>query len=71
MDYAKLRGLIREKYHTERAFAEAIGLTPAALSLKLNNKDEWSDREIAKACEVLGIDLEMIGLYFFTPKVAI
>ena len=38
MDYAKLRGRIREKYGTEANFAREIGKTKAWLSAILNNK---------------------------------
>ena len=71
MDYSKLRGAIREKFHTEGAFAAALGISPTALSNKLNNKDEWRGSEIALACDLLGIPPEQIAEYFFTRKVAI
>lgn len=71
MDYSKLRGLIREKYHTEGSFATALEISPAALSKKLNNNDDWRGCEIALACDLLGIQPEQIAEYFFTRKVAI
>lgn len=70
MDYSKLRGLIREKFHTEGAFAAALEMSAPALSYKLNGKDEWRGREIAQACDLLNIQPEQIAEYFFTPKVA-
>lgn len=70
MNYSKLRGAIREKFHTEGAFAAALGISAAALSNKLNNKDEWRGSEIAQACDLLGIQPDQIAEYFFTPKVA-
>lgn len=69
MDYRKLKGKIKEVYDTHAAFAEAMGLDPATLSAKLNDKSEWKTGEIAKACGLLHIPLEKTHLYFFTLKV--
>lgn len=63
--YAKLRGSIREKYPTQDIFAEAMDLSPCSLSLKLNNRTQWTAREIRKACELLAIPIEEIPAYFF------
>ena len=68
MDHSKLRGLIREKFGTQEAFAQAIGRSACAVSLKLNGRLEWSTDEIRKTCEVLGIPAEQIPIYFFCPK---
>lgn len=71
MDYSKLRGLIRERYHTEKAFAETIGLSAPMLSSKLNDRNDWKAGEIVAACKALDISPDLIGVYFFTAKVAI
>lgn len=68
-DYSKLDGLITEKCKTRAAFAEAIGRSERSISLKMNGKVEWSQNEIAKACEVLGIKPDEISAYFFNLKV--
>lgn len=68
MDYSKLRGAIREKYGTQQAFALAMGMSEASLSAKLNGHTEWQTDEIVKACELLGIPLELAHEYFFCPK---
>ena len=69
MSYAKLRGRIREIYGTQEAFAKAIGLSKVALSMRLNNKTDWSSREMVKAKEALKIKDSEIIAYFFTPSV--
>ena len=69
MDYRKLRGKITEVYGTRAAFAKDLGIDPATLSSKLNNKSEWSTGEIVKACELLNVPLIEAHLYFFTLKV--
>lgn len=69
VDHSKLRGLIREKYGTQEAFAKAMGISDCSVSKKLNGHTEWDVSEIRLACELLGIRSEDIPLYFFTPKV--
>ena len=64
-DYSKLDGLITEKCKTRAAFAEQIGRSERSISLKMNGKVEWSQNEITRACEVLGIKPDEISAYFF------
>ena len=64
-DYSKLYGLIAEKCGTQAVFAEKIGLSERSVSLKLNGKIGWKQREIMNACTVLGIDTCDIPTYFF------
>ena len=42
-----------------------LGIGRVSLSMRLNNKIEFTQEEIYKACEILGIDLEDISIYFF------
>lgn len=65
MSYSKLRGKIREVFGTNESFAKEIGKNPASISAKLNNKSPWTREEIEKTCEVLGIQIEEVHLYFF------
>lgn len=65
MSYAKLRGIIREKFCTQEAFAKAMGMNPTSLSSKLTGKTEWTRAEIEKACILLEIPLSEAHLYFF------
>lgn len=68
-DYRKLRGRIREKFGSERKFAEALGISNVAVSNKFNKKDGGLSQEtISKWSELLEITPEEIGIYFFTPK---
>ena len=68
-DYSKLIGAIAEKFSSRCAFARAIGLSEHSLSVKLNGKVAWKQSEIAAACAVLAIPVDLIGTYFFTAKV--
>jgi len=68
-DYRKLKGKIKEIFDTQDAFAKALGISNVTLSLKLNNKAEFSQKEIDKASDLLKIKKEEIPIYFFTQKV--
>lgn len=68
MSYAKLRGKIREVFGSEAAFAAAMGMNPASLSAKLGNKSPWKREEIEKACQLLGIPICEVHLYFFSRE---
>lgn len=63
--YAELRGLIRQKFKTQAAFARAIHKSPCSVSAKLNGKAEWTATDMRRTCEVLGIPPEQIPVYFF------
>ena len=66
MNYAKLRGKIREVFGTNRKFAKAMQMDYSVLSAKLNRKSQWKEEEIKKACSLLGIPIEEVHLYFFS-----
>lgn len=68
-DYSKLRGKIKEVCGTQDAFAEKLGIGRVSLSQRLNNTLEFTQEEIYKSCEILGISLADIKLYFFTQLV--
>ena len=64
-DYSKLRGCIIEKFGAYKAFANALGITPTALSLKLCNKRYFSQDEIWRSRVLLGINPGDMASYFF------
>lgn len=68
-DYSKLRGKIKELFGRQEDFAVAMKMSTVALSAKLNNKVQFTQDEINKACNLLSISLEFIPIYFFTEKV--
>lgn len=69
IDYSKLKGRITEKFDTQQKFAEALGISERVLSDKLNNKTFWKQVEIDKSLNLLEINSEDIGVYFFNKKV--
>lgn len=68
-DFNKLKGRIKEIYGTQSAFAIAMLVDEATLSKKLNNRVEFSPKEIVRACLLLCIDLTEVDTYFFTLSV--
>ena len=68
-DFRLLTGRIIAVYGSRQAFAEAVGISKGTLSMKLNNRSRITFEEVIKWAELLGINSEEIGLYFFTPKV--
>ena len=68
-EYFELVKLIRFKYGTQDDFAKALGIGRVSLSQRLNNKLEFTQKEILKAVELLEIPKESIPQYFFNKKV--
>jgi transcriptional regulator with XRE-family HTH domain len=66
---AKLKGRIVEKFGSQKAFADALGVTDTTVNNKLNNRRLMSQDDIANWAETLEIPLDQIGLYFFTEIV--
>lgn len=68
-DFSELTGRIITVFGSRKRFAEAMEMTDSNLSMKLNNRTGWSTTEIYKSLDLLSIEPEKIGTYFFTPKV--
>ena len=68
-DHSKLLGRIKECGFTQESLAFRIGISVSTLSFKLNNKAYFTQKEIRKICDLLGIEITEIGVYFFTLKV--
>lgn len=68
-DYSKLRGKIKEVFGTQEVFSKSVNMGRVAVSQRLNNSIDFSDKEISRWCISLGIELTEIPIYFFTPKV--
>lgn len=68
-DYSKLKGLITEKYGSQRDFAKALKRDDTYVSRYLTGNARFTQAVIALWVEALDIAITDIGLYFFTPKV--
>ena len=69
-NFDKLKGKIKEVYNTQNDFANALGIAPNTLSMKLNNQFDFSSEEIIKSVELLKIKTgEEAWNIFFTKEV--
>ena len=68
-DYSKLEGKITEVYKSNYKFAEALGISKASISAKLNNKVDFTQSEIRKSIILLKIPENEVSLYFFNRLV--
>lgn len=63
--FGRLKEKIKEKFKTQKLFAESLGINVATLNLKLNGKVEWTLAEIEKTCLLLDLAIHEIPVYFF------
>jgi len=68
-NYQKLLGRIKEMCGTQDNFAELLGINRSSLSQRLNNKIEFTQEEMYKACGILSIPPDEMHAYFFNQKV--
>lgn len=68
-DYRLLDGKIVTNFGTRKRFAAAMMMSEHSLSNKMSGKIPWKQIEMEKACSLLGIDKNEIGIYFFDLKV--
>lgn len=55
LDYSYLKSKIYEKYGSNEKFANALGISNSSLSLRLNNKKDFTQSEILKTMELLNL----------------
>ncbi len=68
LNYNKLRGRIKEKLGTEGAFARAIGRSQNYITKVFQGKTYFTQADICKSADVLSVNQDEIGLYFFAPE---
>jgi transcriptional regulator with XRE-family HTH domain len=68
-NYSKLRGRIVEIVGSQTKFAQKLGISTGSLSMKLNNKVEFSLNDVNKAMKILSIPEEEMSKYFFDTSV--
>ena len=68
-EYAKLKGRIKEKCDTQKAFAARLGVAEGTLISKLDGKTYFTQAEILKALAILEIPYNELYAYFFTHAV--
>lgn len=65
-NYSKLKGRITEICGTQKAFAEQLGVSEGTLTSKLLGYTYFSQDEILRSLEILGISAGRTTDYFFT-----
>lgn len=65
----KLRALILERDLTQEQVAVHLGITPASLNYKINNKREFKASEIKALVDLLNIPGEDVSVIFFAHDV--
>lgn len=68
-DYSKLEGKIKQYYDTQDKFANEIPMGRTTLNQKLNNKSDFTVKNIMRISELLNIQQEEINDIFFKEKV--
>lgn len=64
-NYNKLKGKIVEVFGNQNNFASKLGVSEVSVSRKLNRKTEFSQSDIERWSNLLGIETEDYGDYFF------
>ena len=65
MSFWKLRWKIKEKYGTQREFANVLQVSRLTVNYKLNGKVQFLHSDILTWCKLLDISKEEIPEYFF------
>ena len=68
--YNKLRGRIVEICGTQSEFSKRVGQSEQIISAKLSGNSAFTQDNIIAWCNVLDIDQNEIGNYFFTQKLS-
>lgn len=67
--YPKLRGRIVELYGNNERFREKLGISKVSMSKKLNGLTGFSQADILKWSDLLKIDINDVGSYFFDKNI--
>ena len=65
----KLQARITEKFGTQKAFADALGMDKSTLCRLISEGRDWKGSMMMKAVELLKIPAREIDSYFFAPAV--
>jgi plasmid maintenance system antidote protein VapI len=67
MNYNFLKGKIVEKCGSQSKFAELLGITPQELTKKLSNKASFTQSQMFKSKEILGLnDSEVVKAFLMS-----
>lgn len=60
---------MRENGYTIKKLASEIGVNTSTLSLKINGHREFTIKEVARICDILHINKQVMWEIFFYPKI--
>lgn len=66
--YNKLRGRIIEICGSQSEFSKRVGQSEQIITAKLSGRSSFTQENIIRWCEILNIDQNDIGNYFFAKK---
>lgn len=64
-NYSKLKGLIKEHFGTQEAYANALGISLTTLQSRLNGSTYFDQREIEESVELFKVDGAEVNNIFF------
>ena len=67
-DYSKLLGRMKECGYTQDRLAKMLGISVCSLNFSLNNKRDFKQDEMLRACELLNIPTSNLPDFFYTHK---
>ncbi len=67
-NYSKLLGKIKEVLGCNSNLALKLKISERTMSLKLTSKVDFKQEEIISICDILGINYNEVGTYFFDIK---
>lgn len=67
-NYSKLLGKIKEVLGCNSNLALKLKISERTMSLKLTSKVDFKQEEITSICDILGINYDEVGAYFFEVK---
>lgn len=68
-DYSLLRQRIKSHRYSIEALASKVGMDRSSLSLRLNNRREFTQEDMLRISKVLDIQLDDLVDYFFKNNV--
>lgn len=68
MDYTELLAVAKSQGYNQKGLASAVNISEGQFCQKIAGNFAFKQTEIQRICELLNIEAEDIGRYFFTRK---
>lgn len=67
-DYSELLGKMKKEKITQEELAKRLSINPSTLNQKINNRSEFTQKEMREILKILGEPLENVAIYFFSQN---